>query len=484
MDAHAPSPTPPVVPPAPARPSWSQRYGERHRLARVTAFPAGVAAPQTVRLYRRREHFVLQWWDPGAKRTRSDRVDGDLVAAIARARQVEERLANFRSAGPARRRRLDHDELVERFLDDLGKRADAGAVAPATVRRYAAALSHYRAFAVTPSAIRAAPHAAAAGRDFRLAFAAFLAGRAVAPNGHARAARRPMRGQAFVLDAVRALYEWAADPDRGGLVPDGFRNPFRRPAGARPVFRGDPLSEPAVTAAMAADFLAACDRHQLLLFAPLVLFGLRAAEPCLLFREDVDADWLRVPCRPELDYRTKGQRDKRFPLVDDLRPLGDALRSGRPGGLLYQRRAVAEGREHAPLAGAARAELVAEYRRRCAAAGPGGAAARLRLRDAVRRDAGGLGYGHVRRELDRVARRLGWPAAATPKAFRHLFATALANGGLPEGYRRYLLGHAPGRAAAVAYTHLNQLGRQYAEAVRRELAPVVDAVRRRLAELG
>ena len=56
-----------------------------------------------------------------------------------------------------------------------------------------------------------------------------------------------------------------------------------------------------------------------------------------------------------------------------------------------------------------------------------------------------------------MACRLDWPKAATPKDFRHLFATVMANGGLPEHMLRYLLGHAPDRDATHAYTHLDQL---------------------------
>src|SRR5262245_19366758 len=126
--------------------SWSQRYGERHRLQRITEFPRGVAAPEKVRLYWRHDHYVLQWWDPGAKTNLSDRVDDDLVAAIIRARQIEERLVHFRHSGQGKRRRLAHGELVEAFVADLRQRADASEISPATVDRYNDALQHYRAF--------------------------------------------------------------------------------------------------------------------------------------------------------------------------------------------------------------------------------------------------------------------------------------------------------------------------------------------------
>ena len=464
----------PAPPPAAASP-WSQKYGQKHRLHWVRDFPQGIIAPRRVRIYRRAGRFILQWWDPAARRNLSDRVDGDLVSAIGRAREIEDRLDHFRSAGLGARR-LTHAELVDRFLADLARRADAGAVEPRTVGRYRAALAHYLAYCAEPAVRKAVPPAAGMNREFRLGFAAFLANRSVGPHGRGR----PMTGQGFVLDTVRALLEWAADPDRGNLLPAGFRNPFLRRGEPRPVFRGDPLGEPDVSLPMAVTLIGACDRYQLRLFAPLLLFGLRAAEPCYLFREFLDRDWLRVPCIPDLAYRTKGRRDKRFPLIEELRPLWAALGEGGHAGLLYRRRGVEEGRAAAPLCGHSLEGLVQEFRRRCNAAAAPDAAGRQRLRDAVLHDAGGLRYGHIEQEFRTLARRLGWPAAATLKDLRHLFATGMANAGLPEPYRRFLLGHAPGRAAAVAYTHLNQVREHYAAAVRREWTPLVDAIIARL----
>ena len=56
-----------------------------------------------------------------------------------------------------------------------------------------------------------------------------------------QALARPMKGQRFVLDTVRAMYEWAADPERGRLLPEGFRNPFLRMAGARTLLKADTI---------------------------------------------------------------------------------------------------------------------------------------------------------------------------------------------------------------------------------------------------
>lgn len=80
-------------------PSWSDRYGDTHRWRRFVAFPAGIAPPQKVRVYQRAGHFLLNWWDPGEKRNLSERVDGDLLAALTRARAIDERVTTVRTAG-------------------------------------------------------------------------------------------------------------------------------------------------------------------------------------------------------------------------------------------------------------------------------------------------------------------------------------------------------------------------------------------------
>lgn len=86
-------------------------------------------------------------------------------------------------------------------------------------------------------------------------------------------------------------------------------------------------------------------------------------------------------------------------------------------------------------------------------------------------------------EFTKVIRGLGWPAAATLKDLRHLFATTLTNAGVAEPYVRYLMGHAPGKAALVAYTHLDQLRRHYTAALEGEWSPLLDAIGRRASAL-
>ncbi len=465
-----------------AQPSWSERYGDTHRWRRFVAFPSGIAPPQKVRVYQRAGHFLLNWWDPGAKKNVSERVAGDLLAALTRARDVDARIGAVRTAGAGRAPRVGHADLVGRYLADLGRRADAGEVDPKTVQRYEGALRHYTVFTARPQVVKRYPAAGTVDREFRLEFAAFLTTREVTGNGRPGTTRR-MRNTQFVTDAVRAVFAWACDPDRGGLLPEGFRNPFLRSGSRTPVLKGDPLAAPDVTLPMAVELVRACDAFQLRLFVPVLVFGLRAAEPCVLFADHVRDGWLSVPCVPELGLLTKGRRDKRFPLLERLEPFWEVFRDGRDKGLLLERRAVAECREPVPLRGASLAELIGAYRARCERTNAKTAVERARVREGVLRDAGGLDYDHVQGEFAKVTNGLGWPAAATLKDLRHLFATTLNNAGVPEGYVRYLMGHAPGKTALVAYTHLDQLRRHYAAALEREWAPLLDAIDRRVCSL-
>ena len=120
-------------------PSWVQAYGAKHRPCRVTELPVGIELPKKVRIYQRTGHYILQWWDRAQKKTLSQRIKGDLLDAIVRAREIDVRLIHSGSTG-AIASRLSHEQLVVAFVGDLVKRADAGEIDPRTVDRYRAPL--------------------------------------------------------------------------------------------------------------------------------------------------------------------------------------------------------------------------------------------------------------------------------------------------------------------------------------------------------
>lgn len=459
--------------------NWVARYGENHRWRRVDHFLPGIIPPQKVRLYQRTDHYLLNWWDPIAGKNLSERVDGDLVTALARARQIDERILAFRTGGVGKSRRISHADVVAKFIDDLTRRANAGEIGPRTVARYRSALDHYLEFCIQQNVAKTFPTASTINRDFRLELSAFLAGRQVHGNGRAGARLQPMKGQSFIFDTIRGMFEWAADPERGGLLPEGFRNPFLKMKNSRDIFRGDQLAAPDITPAMAVAFLESCDEFQFRLFVPMILFGLRAAEPCFLFREHFEMEWVLAPCIPDLGYSTKGRRDKRFPLIGELEPCWKLLRAGSPQGLLFERRSVVEGRETALNRGHSLDQLVNRYRHECTACQANDAAVRLRIRNKLLSNAGALNYDGIEEEFRAISQKLKWPRKATLKDFRHGFATMLGNSPMADAYKKYLMGHSPGRSALMAYTHLNQLREQFTNAIFQEWPALLETIRRK-----
>jgi len=130
---------PQLPPETPDRPvkltGWRERYGNKHRWRRFNAFPPGIVAPRKVRVYQRDNHFLLNWWDPGEKKNLSERIAGDLLAALTRAREIDERIIALRTAGVGTARRIGHADLIARFVADLEHRANAGEIDPKTVQR-------------------------------------------------------------------------------------------------------------------------------------------------------------------------------------------------------------------------------------------------------------------------------------------------------------------------------------------------------------
>ncbi len=458
--------------------SWMRRYSKRHRPVRVKKMPAGVRAPQKVRIYRRHDHMLLQWWEPSAKRTNYLRVDGDLLDALSKAREIDERLVNFKRSGHAGRR-LTLMALMERYLDGVAKRTDAGQLAVASGRRTRSALSHFRSFAETTAVASRYMVAHMVDREFVLAFEAWLRQRRVNGNGRGDATSgRPMASADLVLDVVRSMFHWAADPERGNLLPAGFINPFRRSGQRDRKAPRDPLGEPDVNIAMAAEFLKVCDAYQLRLFAPIILWGLRPTEAIWMFRENMDGAFLRHTCVDDLNYTTKGVRNKSLPLIEPLRLI---LTPGADHGLVLCRRTVDEGRERPDLVGKSQQELIEAYQVRCREQSATTATDRQRVRDQVLHDAGGLTYKMIQGEFARIAKQLGWPRSATLKDFRHLCQTALDNGGMTREERQYLMGQSLGTAAITAYIHINKLPEHYTRAVESEMAPILQVLRARVA---
>ena len=461
--------------------NW-KHYRPKHRWERVEHFPVGIIPPQKVRIYHQNDYYRLQWWEPSAKQNLTDRVNGDLVAAIMRAREIEERLINARSSGLGLAK-LTLQKLHEQYVEMLGARADADEISPKTLSRYSSALNHFLKFISLAEPQQQYRFAVNVDQRFVLTFKSFLSSLKVSPNGHPNAKLRSLKSVGYVLGVVRGMFCWGVSEKSGPLLPMGFRNPFQGNITTRTDRRAkDLFGDPDVTIEMASEFIQNCDSYQFPLFAPIILFGLRASEPCLIFREDLDAEWLRVIGRPELGYDTKGLRDKRLPICSELLEL---MTSGcvEKSCLLLTRRSIFEGLEEVTEKSTSAAELVTRYQQMLDNQRSSSAKVRSGLLRQLIQDAGGLDYDHIDREFRAVAGKLEWPKEATLKDFRHLFSTSLENAGVPLFYRRYLMGQSPGTSPVTTYTHLNQLREQHRRVVESTLAPLYQAFQSRVSDL-
>lgn len=212
-------------------------------------------------------------------------------------------------------------QLIERYVRHLDQRADAGEISPKTAARYRTALRH-----LSDCAARFAGTARfdACGIDetFVLTLKAHLRTLQVRPNGHPNALPRPMTaaGSRFVLATARAAWQWGQGQDPP-LRPEDAANPFRgHIAAPRP---RDLIDRGSLDAAKICAIVGRCDAFQLITLAPLIFYGLRAAEPCCLFVEDWQRGegLLRVACAPELDYLTRGRVNKFLPVPPVIRRI-------------------------------------------------------------------------------------------------------------------------------------------------------------------
>jgi integrase len=236
---------------------------------------------------------------------------------------------------------------------------------------------------------------------------------------------------------------------------------------------------------MAVEFLERCDAFQLPLFAMFILCGLRASEPCWLMREHLSGDgWLKVVSLPDLGYTTKGRRDKRFPLPKCLHQMlhDPHFTAQADAGLILRRRSAWEGSD-CPEPSPSLEQLKQCYKVQCSKLTNPGARRKQQIRDGILKEAGALNYDRIEHEFRRVVRGLDWPASATLKDFRHLFSTELMNAGVPDYYRKYLMGQSVPNVALTSYTHLNELEQWYCDAIHKRFGPVTEAIKLRANQL-
>jgi integrase len=466
---------------------WQARYGTRHgyvRLADESAIPNGRRGRVTI--YQRGDHgapsveqtFILSWCANGRKR--KERIKGDKFDAVRRADEINEAMAC--GTAPHSSSRLDARSLVQRYVEHLGRRADAGDISPRTVQRYRSALGHLIAF------LEADAHAATGrqwvpNRDFVLRFRTHLHGLMIAPNGHPHSTTRPLcsRGIDYIIACVRSMTRWAAQENLISSQASAVFSDVGRGHVRGPTLAALPISTEEIVS-----LIHVADLYQLVAFSFHIFHGARVAEPCWLMIEffDPDGGWIDYRCIEELGHRTKGAVDKRLPTPEAMAHAISLLLGTRTGGpLLLQRRFVAVASK-----GEGAGTALSQIKRTIHGHRPMSWTDRSRASEAMLKSIGAVDGDYIRREFKKLRLSANVRADVTPKALRHYFATALETADVPYYTRKFLLGHrlgdgrTRGQDVTSVYTHLAPefIKSAYARVIEGPLAGIHEAFQQRL----
>ena len=314
-----------------------------------------------------------------------------------------------------------------------------------TISRYRAATQHLLDFVAQVRPLRrASDFSPVHGEEF----VRYLRSKRVAPNGHPRARKRPLRdcGVKFILETCSTLFNHA---QRHRHLPPYVENPFRTiEIGRIPIEDAKPVV--AFTADQERRFLEASDDWQFPVFLTFFMTGLRPGELThLLLPDDLDLinGWLFVRNKANLGWQIKTRNERDIPLLPEL---VDVLRlvigDRREGPVFRQRRCC--GDYVPPLRGHTRRTLESEMTRRISRADASAEGSERRLRQAAAktlwRDLGAVKPDWVRQEFIVLTKAIGSPEVTAPKTLRHSFATSLQDANVDPLIRNELMGHSPG----------------------------------------
>ena len=411
----------------------------------------------SVRAFLRGRVWYLQYVENG--RRRRPRVGADRDQARQMAAQINGQLEVGAPAALSyepisipdlRRRWLDHHEYVRR--SSLG-----------TINRYRAATEHLLAFVEKSCPVR---HVS----DFRAKhatdFVRHLSMIKVAPNGHRKARKRPLRdtGIKFILETCCNLFNYA---QRNRHLSPYAENPFRMIEVSRmPIEDFRPVV--IFTEEQELKFLRACDDWQFPLFLTLLLTGMRPGELIHLLLPDsldLETGWLYVRNKPQLGWQVKTRNERDIPLVPILVKVLRHTVGARSTGPVFRQRRFVNGHEPV-LTGLSISDLqrqlalrVRQKETQCIESLS--RADRQHVAVTIWREIGAMENDMVRREFIDVTARIGMGQITAPKTLRHTFATILQDANVDPLIRNELMGHVPagmpvpggGLSMTAVYTH-------------------------------
>jgi len=407
-----------------------------------------------VKAYRRGKVWYLYYFENGQRRR--PRIGPSQTAAKRMAAQINGQLETG-APGELSFEPISIDELRSAWLNhhETVRRSSLS-----TINRYRTATDHFLRF-LERQPIRVASH-------FRVChaeeFVGYLRSLRVAPNGHAHSAKRPLldKGILFILEACRALFTYAA---KRRHMPPYAENPFSAlELGKMPVDHRRAISLPNGDQVVA--FLEALDDWSFAIFVTLALTGLRPGELVHLLVEDFDPKdgLLHIRNRPELGWQVKTRRDRTLPLLVSHTRILKRMLGSRACGTLFAR--IQFSANTIPSWATSSTSIAAELRHQEQTQESiiGRPLSRSEQSVICRRIWWKLGMvktDQIRTRLMRHSKTSGIHELATPKIFRHTFATTLQEGRVDPLIRNELLGHIPedgprsggGLGMTANYTH-------------------------------
>jgi hypothetical protein len=376
--------------------------------------------------------------------------------------------------------RLTFRQLADEFL--AAKRKQVGAQ---TAADYRARLAPLLVFAELPVNRKQWPLAADIGTAFVSEAKSYLYTHRTTRNGRPGGEPRPLSSRQIVnvMETLRAMLSWAADP-RNNRLPPGWVNPVTRGLVGTPPAK-DPFRRDPLPLDLRVRLVGLMDAWQLCTLLPSMTLPMRPDEATGLLIDDVDfgnAELLFGANLSGVNF-TKKKVAFRLPFPVELRPVLRAAVGGRTGGpLLRTRRAIAT---VAPPGIASIADLKTRFDQQVLAARSGTVQTdhdRKLLFRRLLRELGGVTEDAMNREFKSLLAAAGVGTGATLYTLRSSVTTTMSTGAkLAHLELTYLTSHST-RDILTRYTSLDVHGemRKYFDHIR----PLLEAVDRRCGELG
>ena len=398
------------------------RYIRMTRLGKVT-------------IYRRGHNYWLYFRDSG--KTIRKRIDGNLATAKATASHVNVYLEQRRPS-PFDFASRPIGKVTEEFLDHcrLGR-----GLRVRTLRRYEAALGHFKEFIETKPHIRNVDQVRADTVD---EFVRYLSQKQRVRSGERNGPKGnyTRSGIAFVLSTCRTLFNYAR---KRRLLSPYEENPFS----SFPIDKlrtREPSQVELLASEQVKEFFQACDAWQFPLFFILSLYGLRVGELSHLLISDVNLakEQFTIQSKPFLLWYVKSNRQRVLPIIPAVRPLFESQIGDRGEGFVFLSRVHGDGRRTVPPF-LNRTELEAYVAEHMSSLKAGNSIeADKKQFNFVRRIMHQLGKARedrVREEFIQVTSKIRRPEVTTVHSLRHLFATLAEENGLNPLTVQTILGH-------------------------------------------